>query len=268
MLPVSVLIRVLLLISAVSWWVLPGMGIIDLMVTWDEDWAVVLEAGWGVFCTVGLGFPFLVAAVRPRLARGALAQVSLLAAALAAAVAGSNEPEAWWMFVMLAIQLPLVHLLAGRTHQSRAQANRLLVLAAAVAAPAWLAYAWSMMAANRELHFDGDITNGVDHYAVQAALGLALVALPAAAGLGVPGGRLLGTATAVMAGYLGLVTYSWVDMEGDLGEAWSVATMAWAAAVLLATWWPSRRPDIPSTAGRAPQLGAGSTQNSLPDGSA
>ena len=35
------------------------MGVIDLAVTWDPDWPVALEAGWGLLCTIGLGLPFL-----------------------------------------------------------------------------------------------------------------------------------------------------------------------------------------------------------------
>jgi hypothetical protein len=42
-----------------------------------------------------------------------------------------------------------------------------------------------------------------------------------------------------MAGYLGLVGYHWVDVQADLGDAWSLAAMAWAAAVLVTSWWPT-----------------------------
>ena len=81
----------------------------------------------------------------------------------------------------------------------------------------------------------------MDHYAVQAALALALIALPAVAALWPDTRRLLGTSTALMAGYLGLVSYSWPGEYGGFNAGWSVAVMAWAAAVLAATWWPIGR---------------------------
>jgi hypothetical protein len=80
-----------------------------------------------------------------------------------------------------------------------------------------------------------------DHYAVQAALALALIALPAVAALWPDTRRLLGTSTALMAGYLGLVSYYWPGELGGFGGGWSVAVMVWAGAVLAATWWPSQR---------------------------
>ncbi len=89
--------RVLLVLCTLTWWVLPGMGVIDLTVTWDPTWPVMLEGGWGVLLTVGLGLPFLVAAVRPRLARAALVQVYAVTAALLVGAVVGQEPQAWWL---------------------------------------------------------------------------------------------------------------------------------------------------------------------------
>ena len=57
--------RVLAAFFALTWLVLPGFGLIDLSVTWDADWPVVLETGWGVFMTVLVGGSFLAATVAP-----------------------------------------------------------------------------------------------------------------------------------------------------------------------------------------------------------
>jgi hypothetical protein len=235
----TVLLRASAAALVLTWWIAPGMGLAALGVTWDADWEVVLEAGWGVLCTFGLGLPLLLAAVRPRLAGSALVQLSVVGGSLAVAVVAAREPEAWWFFALLAVQLPVLHLLGRGQAPIRRARHVPLLLLAALGAPGWLAYAWQMAAANRALHFDGDITMGVDHYAGQAALGLALVALPAAGGLGLADRRLLATAAGIMAGYLGFVAYSWVDRQGDLGEGWALAAMAWAGAVLLAAWSPS-----------------------------
>jgi hypothetical protein len=113
-----------------------------------------------------------------------------------------------------------------------------MLVLAAVSAPGWLTYAWWCLAQNRRSLLDSDITNDVDHYAVQGALAVTLVALPVVAGLVSTGRRLLGTSTALMAGYLGLLSLSWPDAVAGFDAAWSVLVMLWAGAVLVASWWP------------------------------
>jgi hypothetical protein len=98
-----------------------------------------------------------------------------------------------------------------------------------------------MAADNRFGLYSSDITNGVDHYSVQAALALTLVLLPGLAGVWPSTRRLLGTSTALMAAYLGLVSLNWPGADGGFATGWSVATMVWAAAVALASWTPVRR---------------------------
>lgn len=243
---VRALLRVLLVLCALTWWLLPGMGVIDLSVTWDRDWPVMLEAGWGVLFTVGLGLPFLVTAARPRLARVALVQLHVVAAALLVGVVAGVEPQAWWIFVGLLIEVPLVHAVAPRERLGRAPVHRPLLTLALVALPAGLGYAWEMAELNRLALPTSDITNDVDHYAVQAALGVALVALPAAAALWPATRRLLGTSTALMAFYTALVSYHWPLADGGFSAGWSVAVMAWSVAVMAAAWWPvrSRQPEV------------------------
>lgn len=235
-------IRILLVLCTLTWWVLPGMGLIDLSVTWDPEWPVMLEAGWGVLFTVGLGLPFLAAGIRPRLARAALTQLYVVTAALLVGVTSGLEPQSWWIFVMLAIQLPLVHVVAPPRPPARHRPRPSLLVLAVAAAPPGLAYAWDMATLNRRSLSTSDITNDVDHFAVQAALTLALVALPAVAALRSGTRLLLGTSTAAMAAYLGLVSYRWPGTPGGFGPVWSVAVMTWAVAVLTATWWPVGRP--------------------------
>jgi hypothetical protein len=89
-----------------------------------------------------------------------------------------------------------------------------------------------MWAANREARFDSDVTNGVDHYSVQGALGLALAALPLLAGVRADLWRLVPACCGVAAAYLGLVSYAWPEAAGGFGRAWSVAAMAWGALLV------------------------------------
>jgi len=244
--PVRPLLRFLLVLCTLTWWVLPGMGLIDLSVTWDREWPVMLEAGWGVLFTVGLGLPFLVAAIWPRLARVTLAQLYVVTAALLVGVVAGLEPQSWWIFVGLLIEVPLVHAIAPDGGLTKAGPHWPLLALGVVALPVGLVYAWDMAELNRMSLPTSDITNDVDHYAVQAAVGLALIALPMAASLWPATRRLLGTSSALMAFYLGLVSYSWPLADGGFSTGWSVAVMVWAVAVLVASWWPvrTREPEV------------------------
>ena len=242
-------LRALLVLCTLTWWVLPGMGVIDLGVTWDPDWPVMLEAGWGLLFTVGLGLPFLVTAIRSGLARPALLQLYAVTASLLVGVIAGLEPQSWWIFVGLALQIPLVHAVAPRETRrvvSRSRTHLPLLALAVVAAPVALTYAWDMARLNRLSLLTSDITNGVDHYSVQAALAVALVALPTVAALPAStqptaARRLLGTSAALMAAYLGAVSHDWPGTAAGFDAAWSVAVLIWALCVLGASWWPARR---------------------------
>ncbi len=79
----GIVLRVLAALFAVGWIVFPGFGAIDLTVTWDPDWPQVLEAGWGLYFTVLVGFPFLLVAVRPRSSARGVLQLGVATVALA-----------------------------------------------------------------------------------------------------------------------------------------------------------------------------------------
>ncbi len=235
------LIRVLLVLCTLTWWVLPGMGLIDLSVTWDPEWPVMLEAGWGVLFTAGLGLPFLVAAIRPGLARAALAQLYVVTAALVVGATAGLEPQAWWILAGLLLEGLLVHAIAPPSRLERSRPHLPLLVLAAVATPAALAYTWEMARLNRLSLSSADVTNFVDHYAVQGSLGVALVALPAVGSIWPETRRLLCSSAALMASYLGLVSYFWPGADAGFSAGWSVAVMAWSVAVAAAAWWPSPR---------------------------
>jgi hypothetical protein len=77
----------------------------------------------------------------------------------------------------------------------------------------------------------GDITMGVDHYAVQGALAVTLVALPLAAACWPRGRTHLGASAGLAAGYLGLVSLAFPGADAGFGPVWSGLCLAWGAAV-------------------------------------
>jgi hypothetical protein len=230
----ALLLRALASLFAFGWIVLPGFGAIDLSVTWDPEWAQVLEAGWGLYFTVIVGVPFVVTAVRPSASRPGVVQLAVATAVLAISALVALEIGALVLAAMLGLETAVVARLARHEWPSgrAADVSRLLGVLSAVGALPWLAYALDMWALNRRNLPDADITNSVDHYSVQGGVGLALAILPALAAVR-PGLRQLVPACAgVVSAYLGLVSYAWPDAEGGFSRSWSVGAMAWGVALV------------------------------------
>jgi hypothetical protein len=228
-------LRVAAVLFAVSWLVLPGFGLADLMVSWDPDWPVVLEAGWGLFMTVLVAGSFLTVAVRPRdvTVPGVILAVTL-ATWIGSAVAGQEE-ELLGFAGLLAAEAAVVAVLAGRGRLQPPQWSvsvPLLAVALAAVGP-WVLYAVDMYRLNRFNVFEavGDITMGIDHYAVQGALAVALVLLAGLAACWPRGRRHLGLGGGLVAGYLGLVSLTHPGYEAALGTPWSALAIAWGVVV-------------------------------------
>jgi hypothetical protein len=96
----AVVRRVLAGVFALTWFIWPGYGLVDLSVTWDPEWPQVLEAGWGLYMTVFVGVPFTVIAVGKGASRLAAA-TQLYVAACALIV--SAVPALEWQLVLLGI---------------------------------------------------------------------------------------------------------------------------------------------------------------------
>jgi hypothetical protein len=95
--------RVVAASSAVTWLFLPGFGLIDLSVTWDPDWAVVLEASWATTMCVLVGGSFLALAVAPRRPAPALVTLGATLLTWLVAVAAGLEPALLLYVAILAV---------------------------------------------------------------------------------------------------------------------------------------------------------------------
>lgn len=229
-------VRLLASLFALTWWVFPGFGLIDLSVSWDPEWPVVLEATWGVVMTVLVGGSFLAVAVTPR--RTAPAEVTLLATCatwLLAAAAGLEWQLLGYVGVLVVEAAALGALLPDRERVrpvSWAVSRPLLGVAALGVVPGLL-HAERMFASNRRDAGEiiGDVTMGVDHYAVQGALALALPALALVAAVWPRGRRFLGVGVGLCAGYVGLVSYAFPGTWAGVSPLLSALCMAWGLAV-------------------------------------
>lgn len=239
-----VAVRVLALLFALSWLIIPGFGLIDLSVTWP----VMLEAGWGLFFSVFVGLAFLVVALFPKRSGGA-AVVQLYVATVALTVAAVVSLE--WPALVLAAAVAVETAALTRAREAEAlrplvtAPSRSLLLLAAAAAPPWFAYGWNMSSLNRQELPTSDITVSVDHYSVQAATALATVGLTLLAALWPRGRRLLGTCAGVVALYLGIVSFAWPSTPGGFGQIWSAFAAAWGACFIVLAWMQA--PALPSS---------------------
>jgi hypothetical protein len=230
-------VRLLASFFALTWLLLPGFGLIDLSVTWDPEWPVVLEASWGVYMTVLIGGSFLAFAVRPT--RAAPATVTLLVALatlVVAAVAGREWPALGYAGLLAVETAVLAGSLPDREPAWPLHPSvrlPLLVVALAGTVP-WLLHAGRMFEANRRDAGQaiGELTMGVDHHAVQGALALAIVVLSLLAAWWPRGRRFLGSSVGLCAGYVGLVSLAFPGAWAGFDRTWSWLCMAWGAAVL------------------------------------
>lgn len=227
---------------------IPGWGAIDLGVSWSAEWNPVLSGGWGLFFTVLVAVPFGVVAIRPGGAAPSIWVLWVAVAALALAAALGREPELVVLVVWLAggtacVALPSV---AERWRPLEPDGGWVAALGAAAVSSPWLAYAWWMSANNRQGRSDTDVSSGVDHYSVQAALGIAMVLLAVLATVWRRGRRQLGIHAGSCAIYLGILAYHWDGYPGAMSPFWAVLAVAWGLTLIAWAWASTRVHAFPS----------------------
>ncbi|HET9546749.1 MAG TPA: hypothetical protein VFO97_02890, partial [Desertimonas sp.] len=75
--------------------------------------------------------------------------------------------------------------------------------------------------------------DGIDHYSVQGAFGLALVLLSLLAALRPRDvAPFVPVCAGIAAAYLGLVSLAWQDAAGGLSRAWSGLAIAWGLSLV------------------------------------
>jgi hypothetical protein len=220
-------------------------GLIDLatVLRQDPDWheSYLLEAGWGVQFTLLVAVPLGALAVRP--GRGLwVAQLVAVSVAMAGATLWSGY--AWQVVPATAVVVlaAAVGQLAG--HRPRApQLDRALRWLAVLGAFGGGAFATRVLAEYPAA--DPDVTWGLDHHPMQAALGLAvpLVAAVAAAGVGgrAPGWRVPVWTLALAAAWVGAWSVVYPQVPGSAGTALGACAVAWGLAFAGVAEWRVRR---------------------------
>jgi hypothetical protein len=245
-------------VAGVLFWGYIFFGITDLIVPfaglpefYDH---YLIETGWGLLFTVLVAVPLVVLAVRPELFH-ASKQIAVVSVAIAIpALLTPALPG----HLLTAVGLALTYFAyVGAIRQSSAVARNApyverprrtsaeqvrswgLVLIGAIGA---IAYALDMMAAARSARYPLDKTWDLDHWPMQAAVGLAIVGAAALAALRFPGWRVASWSAAASAVWLGLMSSSYPDHAGSLGRIGGIACAVWGLSLIVESLVPSAEP--------------------------
>ena len=216
------------------------MGLIDLgtlVGTSDPrySWPVSLDVSWGGLFTFLLAGSYTWIAIRPRRALPAVVQLAVTSAALVVgAAAGLGTGPLWIAVPVAASAVAFARVLRQPIERPRWRRPSPLHLALAVAAlPLWVPYVVSTAAVSASPH-EAYITNGIDHWPVQVAAGVALAVLPFLLAVWPAVRPLIRGCAALTAALIGVAQLAYPEREGSvMSELWAVVVVVWAVLVAL-----------------------------------
>jgi hypothetical protein len=217
------------------------MGLIDLFTLpgWvDQDfvWEVPLEASWGSLFTFFLAGGYVWVALFPRDPWPAFAQLGICAVALGVSAAAGQDVRPLVVALGVAASTLALWRLVGSpplTDLGGLLVRRGSLAVAAVGLPLWSPYALEAFRQSRAGVL-GSITQGVEHWPVQGALGVALVLASSALAVWDHGRPLLRVAVSLSAVYVGMAELAYPDRAGATGSLlWAVGVTLWGVLVAL-----------------------------------
>jgi hypothetical protein len=226
--------------GAALFWGWLFFGVQDTLTVFVEGQAFaehyLLESGWGLLFLVLVAVPLAGLAWRPR-SSVLVAQVGLVGLSVLAAALLAGSPAHLVPGTALVLTAVVVALLARPPWHADLD-RRLALLAVAAAVPA-LGYAWRMASSTTDV----ERTVGLDHYPVQAGLGISFVALAGlvAATRGHRGARLSATTVALAVGWMGLESTVYPHRLGSFGTAWGWLATGWGVCFLATALRPTGR---------------------------
>lgn len=237
-------------------WLVPFFGLIDLLVVVENDpeWheSYLLEAGWGALFTFLVAGPQVALAARRSVAPGVVvAELLAVAVAITGAVLWSGSMPLLVAAVLVAANALLLGAMSEvrRAFPPLDRALRILVVVGAALGGAFA----SGVLADHPMA-DPDITNGLDHLPMQAALGLAMatVGAVAAAAVGgrVPGWRVPVWTLVLAVGWVAGWSIVYPDLAGSMGSGLGTAAVVWAGLFAGVAEWRARR-RTPAASGQA-----------------
>ena len=217
------------------------MGVIDLLTLpgWVDqryEWEVPLEASWGALFTFFLGAAYVWVALFPRDPWPALLQLAVGGLALLVSAAAGTD----WRPLAVALGVGLsglgLWLLLGRPAPvpgRGASVDAPVLGLALLGLLLWSPYVLEALARSREGVL-GSVTQGIEHWPVQGATGIAILLAASWTALRVEGRGLLRVAISLAAVYIGMAELAFPDRAGAMQDLrWGIGVTLWGVAVAL-----------------------------------
>jgi hypothetical protein len=220
----------------------PMFGLIDLVTLfgWVDpayEWEVPLEVSWGTLFTLLIAGSYVWIAVVPDRAMPAVIQLAIGAAGLVIASVVGLDGRPLWIAVPVAGSAVLFAWLTSATRNRGGgswTADWSFALLAAGGMFIWLPYASHALAASRA-HAEGDITNGIQHWPVQGAAGLAFAGCAVVMAVWPPSVPLFRLTVSMSSTLIGAAMLAHPDRAGAMDHPlWGIAMVIWGTAVALA----------------------------------
>jgi hypothetical protein len=232
-----VLAWALALVSAVLF-----MGVIDLAtlpgwVNQEFEWPVPLEVSWGSLFTFFLAGGYVWVALLPRQPEPGLVQVAIASVALGFSAAAGADVRPLWVAAVAALSALLLATMtqrSGGVGYSSWTVNWGQLALAAAGLFLWVRYTLEALAASRA-GIAGDITNGIEHWPVQAATGAALILGSVLMAVWDSGRALLRITCCLSAAFIGMGQLAYPDRLGAMpeGDLWGIGVILWAVLLAL-----------------------------------
>ncbi|WNB86476.1 hypothetical protein [Cellulomonas sp. ATA003] len=236
MIPARVVAVVLALFSAVIL-----MGLIDLFTLpgWVDQsfvWEVPLEASWGSLFTFFLAGGYAWVAINPRAPWPALVQLAISGLALLVGATAGADWRPLALAVGVGVSALVLWRLVGRPAPEfggRPSVHWAVLAVAALGVPLWWPYALTAFAQSRAGVL-GSITQGIEHWPVQGAVGVAVVLGSLVLAIWDDGRPLLRVAVSLTAVYIGMAELAYPDRAGAMDDRlWGIGVTLWGLLIAL-----------------------------------
>lgn len=229
------------------------MGLVDLgtLVGLSNPryvWPVPLDVSWGTLFTFQLAGAYVWLAVRPGQPLPALVQLAVSAAALAISAVGGLDIRPLWVALGVGITAVLFGLVllpsAPIPAPTWRRPGRRYALLAVGGLVVWTPYVVAAFDVSRSVH-EEYITNGMDHWPVQGATGLALAGSAIVLAVWPAARPLIRGCVSISAALIGVAQLGYPGRDGALMTTlWGVGVVVWAVLVALVP--PQKAPRSPA----------------------
>ena len=205
---------------------------------------VPLEVSWGSLFTFFLAGGYVWVAVLPRQPEPGLVQVAIASVALAFSAAAGSDVRPLWVAAVAALSALLLATMtqrSGGVGYSSWSVNGWQLALAAAGMFLWLPYTVEALEASRS-GIPGDITNGIEHWPVQAATGAALILGSVLLAVWDSGRALLRVTCCLSGAFIGMGQLAYPDRAGAMeGDLWGIGVILWTVLLALVPAEPGSR---------------------------